>query len=123
LKAILFSIDLIFSLFIFFIVLVLANIILIEKNDPNLFYYEANNLLEFNEDLFLTKDAELINNSIKEFLTYDNFYLQIKYYDANQLISTITINNFKHNNNFCSSKIYYKKQELIDATMCLWRNE
>jgi hypothetical protein len=121
LKSILLSLDLLFAILIFSAVLIYASLNFEYKNESSLYYYDASNALDFLNNVISVKNVTLINASIYNYIKYSEYYLELNYYNQSGFVQKITIGDFKHNSNYCSQKYYALNGELIDANLCIWR--
>lgn len=117
------SLDLMFSLLIFASVLVYASLEFEYENKPSVYYYDSSNSLDFLKTEMASKDSGTLNESIYTYLGYKEYYLLLEYYNETDLAQTITIGSKSHKSNYCSRKYYMVNSELIDATLCIWRED
>jgi len=122
LKAILLTLDLLFGALIFTSLLFFVILNYEFENKPSLYYYDASNALDFMENELGSKNASLINNSIYSYLSYKEYYFEINYYNSTSFVQKIMVGDKKKNSNYCSQKYYYINGELVDATLCIWRD-
>ena len=121
-KAILLTLDLLFGALIFTSLLFFVILNYEFENKPSLYYYDASNALDFMENELGSKNASLINNSIYSYLSYKEYYFEINYYNSTSFVQKIMVGDKKKNSNYCSQKYYYINGELVDATLCIWRD-